>query len=168
MDQVRTDIRDSVVIWSDLSLRAAQPADVASVRDESITLLAEAVDLLGSDPLLDRERSNLIETKRAAVAGAPAAVREASEPPRDHRVLGRSMLRSGDLTAAVAAFDAELAERPGDFWSHFYLGTCYYRLRDWDSALAHFSRLRVRRRILPSASSIGGPSMTVPADPNRQ
>lgn len=130
-EQIRTDLRDAVTIWSDLSLRTAPPGDAPRARDTSLRLLRQAEDLFGSDPFLSENRNGLVAGKESDPAGGPS-------PAGSHLARGRSLLRSGKLAAAAAALNAELAERPGSFWGHFYLGTCYYRMRDWESSLTHF------------------------------
>src|SRR5207253_3089038 len=42
----------------------------------------------------------------------------------DHFLLGDEHHRRGDVSAAAAAFERVLQERPGHFWAQFYLALC--------------------------------------------
>ena len=104
-------------------------------------MLDEAETAFGPSHLLFRERQAHAEALGLTDV-AEAAARGASRlPPRtawEHCAVGRSLLASGDLARAGAAFERALALRPQDFWANFYQGVCAYRLRRFEDAVNAF------------------------------
>jgi serine/threonine protein kinase/tetratricopeptide (TPR) repeat protein len=128
-EQLRADLLDLALLWADLKRqlgpRSGSGADRGAVR----SILAEAEALLGPSVALDRERCLL------AGPVAPAA------PPLsswEHVVLGRSLLRSGELERAAEQLDQATDLRPHDFWAHFYRGVCAYRQQQYTEAVHSF------------------------------
>lgn len=133
---VRTDLLDFAVVWADLRVRLASPDERAEANREALRVLDEAVELLGPSPALDRDRRAY-----ALALGQPVSA-SAADPPRrsawEHFDFGKSCLRSGNLTLAANEFRRAIDRRPQDFWPHFYLGLCAYRLHQYDDAVHAF------------------------------
>ncbi len=132
--QLRDDLLDVALLGADLHVRLAPPTEAMTARHEALAILDEAVRDLGAGPVLARERQALASALgQASTTDVP--------PPRtaaEHYAVGRSLLRSGQLTEAAAAFARALALQPQGFWPHFYQGTCAYRLGQVRDAVEAF------------------------------
>jgi serine/threonine protein kinase/Flp pilus assembly protein TadD len=140
--QIRWDLIDLVVLWMDLRVRLAPPGPAAGAQREALRVLAEAEALLGPCHILCREQQRYAEALGFHELAGAAAHRAKHYPPQtawDHYTLGQSLLRSGELAAAVAEFDQALAQRPQDFWPQLYRGICAYRLQDYGEAVSAFN-----------------------------
>src|SRR4029079_11828835 len=74
--------------------------------------------------------------------GPPDIAHAAAQQPRtswEHCALGRSFLRSGDLSAAAEEFERAVDKQPNDLWSNFYRGVCAYKLGRHEAAGNAFS-----------------------------
>ncbi len=132
-DRIHGDLLDLVVLWADLRLRRLASAPSAEAERRAVlTVLKEAESLCGPSSVLARACRELALEE---VDGAPSAPRTAWE----HCALGRTLLASGRLEEAAAAFTAALNLQPGDFWSNFYQGVCWSRLGRSDEALRSFA-----------------------------
>jgi protein O-GlcNAc transferase len=60
-----------------------------------------------------------------ALSGAKPAT--SAPTPRERVLLGRSLLRAGELDRAAEELERAAEQRPQDFWAHFYGGVCAYR-----------------------------------------
>jgi serine/threonine protein kinase/tetratricopeptide (TPR) repeat protein len=127
-EQLRTDLLDVAVLWTDFHLRRAG-TDGAAARREALDLLTEAELLLQPGAALARELRAL---------GGKAGERE-PQTAWEHYAVGRWLLRSGDLDGAAAALGRAIALQPGDFWPWYYSGLCAYRQRRWDDAVTAFT-----------------------------
>ncbi len=126
-ETLRRDLVDVAVLWVDCRLRLAGPADIGAVRKEALAILDEAEAICGSSPVLSRQRQAL-----GGVAGAERAPRTAWE----HYMLGRWLLRAGDVAGAAQAFDRAVDMRPQDFWPWFGKGLCAHRQHRSDAVTA--------------------------------
>ncbi len=133
-DRIHGDLLDLAVLWADLRMRrlAGGPAEAEAERLATLVVLKEAEALCGASPVLTRACQELA---REEVGGAPSSPRTAWE----HCAVGRTLLGGGRLEEAAAAFTAALTLQPGDFWSNFYQGVCWYRLGRNDEALRSFA-----------------------------
>jgi serine/threonine protein kinase/tetratricopeptide (TPR) repeat protein len=134
--QIRADLLDFVLVWTDLRVQSAAPRRAEASRHEAIETLTEANALLGPSPALERDLRGY-----AAAPGSDESRESQSFTPRtawEHFSLGKSFLRSKDYPLAAAEFQAALALRPQDFWPNFYLGLCSYRLGKYDDAINAF------------------------------
>ena len=105
-------------------------------------MLDEAEASFGPSHVLFRERQAHAEAlgltdvaeaaARGAVPGAPTDGLGALTPS------GASLLASGDLARAEAAFERALALRPQDFWPNFHQGVCAFRLGRYQDAVNAF------------------------------
>jgi serine/threonine protein kinase/tetratricopeptide (TPR) repeat protein len=127
---VRTDLLDLALLWTELRLARAAPADVGTVRDDAGRVLDEAAALLGPSPALALARRRLT----GASADDPAA-----PTARDHYALGLSLYQAGDFAGADAEFCAGLRLDPRALWPQFYHGVCAYRRKDYEAAVAAFT-----------------------------
>jgi tetratricopeptide (TPR) repeat protein len=57
----------------------------------------------------------------------------------EHDAIGRTLLASGDLSAAAQELRAALQLEPAGAWPNFYYGLCAYRTGDYQAAVAAFS-----------------------------
>jgi serine/threonine protein kinase/Flp pilus assembly protein TadD len=134
VEQVRNDLLDLTILWTDLRVRLAGKGGVNAARKEALEVLARAEDLFGPSCVLYCER----RAHAAALGLAPP--RQDRAAPRtawEYYALGRAQLRAGDLEGAAAHFDRALALRPQSFWPNFYQGKCaYQRGRHEDAVLA--------------------------------
>ncbi len=133
---VRADLLDLVLIWSDARVRLASPEHADEERRRALAVLDEAESLCGPSLTLNQQRRDL---DRAV--GRPESPGRSDPPPqsaREHCDLGRSYLRTGSFQQAAAEFQRAVAIQPDDFWSNFYEGLCAYRLERFDEAAAAF------------------------------
>jgi tetratricopeptide (TPR) repeat protein len=133
-ENLRRDLLDVAVLWADCRVRLATPATADAARREALQTLHEAETLFGPGPVLSRQRQALTQPT-APPAGPEPAPRTAWE----HYALGRWLFRTGDLTAAAAAFDRAVALRPQDFWPWFGKGLCAHRRGHDAEAVTAFS-----------------------------
>lgn len=130
-ENLRRDLLDVAVLWADCQGRLAAPAQRAGARRAALQVLDEAEALFGPSAVLYRQREAL---------GQPT--HDAGPPPRtawEHYLLGRWLLRGGDLTAAAAAFERAVELRPQDFWPWFGKGLCAHYRRRTGEAVTAFS-----------------------------
>jgi serine/threonine protein kinase/Flp pilus assembly protein TadD len=123
---LRADLLDFALVWADLRVRTAPPAQADEARREALRILDEADALLGPSPALDRDRRAYASAPGSSPP--PAAPAAAPRTAWEHYHLGRSYLRSGEVALASDQFQAGLDLRPQDFWLNFYQGLCAYRL----------------------------------------
>lgn len=140
-EQVRTDLLDLAVLWTNLRLRVAAE-QTAQVRRDALEILAQAEALYGPSPVLARERQ-----VHAQALGFDALALEAGRqadalPVRtawEHYALGRTLFQAGRLEAALGAFDRALDLQPQGLWLNFQRGRCAFELKRFDEAVAAFS-----------------------------
>ncbi len=128
-ENLRRDLLDVAVRWADCQARLTAPAQRLEARRAALQVLDEAEALLGPSAVLSRQRQ--------ALAGRAD---DAGPPPRtawEHYLLGRWLLRTGDLSAAASAFERAVELRPQDFWPWFGKGLCaHYRHRAGEAVTA--------------------------------
>jgi tetratricopeptide (TPR) repeat protein len=137
----RLDLLDLGILTAHLGVRLAQPGGLTAARRRALDTLAEAEALLGSSPVLYRERAGY-----ARALGMGALADEADRladrlPPRsawEYTASGRAALASGDLARASADLDRAVAQEPGSFWPNYHRGVCRLRMGEPAEALASF------------------------------
>ena len=135
-DQVRSDLLDLSLLWTDLKRRlASQGGEAGDGPEEMVRVLAEAERLLGPSPALTREQHRPERTRETHLTPGSDHDRQA---PWEHVALGHSLLRSGDLERAAEELDRAVDLRPQDFWANFYRGACAYRLHQYADAVHSF------------------------------
>jgi serine/threonine protein kinase/Tfp pilus assembly protein PilF len=134
---VRDDLLDLAILWADLQVRLAPPADREAARRQALAILAEAEALFGPSAVLDAERR---------LHGAPARVPETrplaarrAETAWEHYALARSLVRAGELERAADAAEQAVRLRPQGLWPNFYQGLCAYRRGRYADALTAYS-----------------------------
>jgi serine/threonine protein kinase/tetratricopeptide (TPR) repeat protein len=140
-ESLRTDLLDLVVLWTELRVQLASPADVQRRRQEALQVLDEAEECLGTSAILCRERrihAEALGLTDIAAAAAACAARTAPRTAWDHYAIGRALLSHGDPAGANAAFDKAIVLAPQDFWANYYQGCCAYRLKKHADAVAAF------------------------------
>jgi serine/threonine protein kinase/Flp pilus assembly protein TadD len=130
-DQLRTDLLDLAVLWSDFRTRLATPAELPEARRGALEVLAEAERLFGPSAALTHARRGLGER----VDDPGPAPRTAWE----HYTVGRALLRDGDYAGAAAALDRAVALQPRDFWPWFWTGQCAFRQGRHHDAVTAFT-----------------------------
>jgi Flp pilus assembly protein TadD len=133
--EVRTDLLDLAIIWSDLRARQATGAATPLHRD-ALRILAEAEQLYGTSSALQWERRI---HEQALGGAAPPAPEMVPRTAWEHLVIGRSLLRSGKIAEARAELSRAAVVEPQDFWAQFYLGVAAYRQGDYPEAVQAFS-----------------------------
>jgi tetratricopeptide (TPR) repeat protein len=126
--QVRADLLDLAVFWTNLRVR--QAGGSAAARREALEVLEQAEALFGPSGVLYRERQAHTSALGLADAARAAARQAAAHPPRtawDHLALGRACYRAGDLVGAEAHFDRALDLQPQNLWAHCYKGRCAHQ-----------------------------------------
>ena len=135
-DQVRSDLLDLSLLWTDLKRRlASQGGEAGDGPEEMVRVLAEAERLLGPSPALTREQHRPERTRETHLTPGSDHDRQARV---EHVALGHSLLRSGDLERAAEELDRAVDLRPQDFWANFYRGACAYRLHQYADAVHSF------------------------------
>ena len=119
---VRTDLLDLVLIWSDARVRLVSPEHADGERRQALQVLDEAEPLCGPSLALNQQRRDL----GRALGRSESSGRSDPSPQsaREHCDLGRSYLRTGSFHQAAAEFQRAVALQPDDFWSNFYEGLC--------------------------------------------
>jgi serine/threonine protein kinase/Flp pilus assembly protein TadD len=134
--QVRTDLRDLVLLWADLRVRYAPANERDQASREAVGILTEAAALIGTSPSLERDRRAY--SRGAGPDDGSDRFDQEAHSAWEHYDLGKSYLRSGKLELAAEQFRRGLKLRPQDFWLNFYDGLCGYRLGHLDGAVNAF------------------------------
>jgi tetratricopeptide (TPR) repeat protein len=99
-------------------------------------VLAEAETLFGPGVVVAQERRRH-QQALGFVLGEPASL--AAHTAWEHYALGRSLLRSGELSGAWTELEQALALEPNGLWTNYYFGLCAYRLQRYEDAALAFS-----------------------------
>jgi eukaryotic-like serine/threonine-protein kinase len=141
-ERLRADLLDLAVVWAELRVRVATGrGSEIEARREALAILDEAEATFGPSHILYRGRQANAGALGLSEVAAAAAVGAARVPPRtawEHCAVGRSLLASGNLEEAEAAFDRAVALRPQDFWPNFHQGGCAFRLGRFADAVGAF------------------------------
>jgi tetratricopeptide (TPR) repeat protein len=141
-DQVRADLLDLAILWTNLRVRRAGGPEVDGARGEALGVLAQAESLFGPSCVLYRERLAHAEALGRADEAREAARQSAALAPRtawEHYALGRLLLRAGNLPEAAAHFDTARDLEPQSLWPHFYQGKCAFRRGRYEDAVVAFT-----------------------------
>jgi serine/threonine protein kinase/Flp pilus assembly protein TadD len=130
-EDLRRDLLDVAALWADMQVRLAAPGKATDARDAALRVLDEAEALFGPSAVLWRQRQ--------ALGQSPPAPEPAPRTAWEHYLLGRWLLRAGDLTAAAASFEQAIALRPQDFWPWFGKGACAYHRGQSAEAVSAFT-----------------------------
>ena len=140
--ELQADLLDLAILWTNLRVRLAPPAEALRAHREGLEVLAEAEALFGPSCVLCRERrTHALALGQAKVAEA-AAREEAALTPRgswEYYALGRAYLQAGDLPRAAEHLDHALELQPQGLWQNFSRGICAYRMGQFQDARAAFS-----------------------------
>jgi tetratricopeptide (TPR) repeat protein len=136
-EQAGADLLDLALLWADLRVRLGRdPAERKRARREAVRLLDEARAELGPSLALCQERAAL--TRAGGAVGVADEKGPAPGTAWEHTLVGRSLLRRGELLRARPHLEQAVAAAPGSFWGQFYLGACCFRQGDLAAALAAF------------------------------
>jgi len=131
---VETDIREQLqelaLLWTDLCVRIAPPAHEESARREARHALTDAELMFGPSPGL------------RLASGLNGAVSDPPMPPRavwEFCALGRAALAEGDHAEAARFMQAALDLDPLGFVPNFHFGVCALRQKKYDLAARAFS-----------------------------
>lgn len=128
-EMVRETLMDFVVLWLETN-----NAGMGNKEDpRGLAIIAEAEQLLGSSPILERQR-RLVQGKENDAVGI-----EQAGSAWEKVIWGRSLLRSGEWQKAASLFQKAVDARPDDFWPNYYLGICSYQMQQYQEALRWFS-----------------------------
>jgi serine/threonine protein kinase/Flp pilus assembly protein TadD len=141
-ERVHTDLIDLAVIWSDLHRQVADHRTSPELVDEGKQILAEAEQLIGGSKAVNRQRALLnggpittTQPNDKSASAKPASATAAWE----YVILGRSLLRHGDLDQAANELQKAIELRPQDPWANFYKGVCDFRRKHYSEAVQSFS-----------------------------
>ncbi len=137
--QIRTDLLDLAILWTNLRVRLAAPGEAARVRREALQVLAQAEELFGPSAVLRYERQQHAAALGLTKDGPAEALTPAPRTAWEHYALGRSFLRAGRLERAAAELGEAVRQEPGGFWPNFYRGMCAYRLEQYGDAVEAFN-----------------------------
>jgi tetratricopeptide (TPR) repeat protein len=140
--QLRADLLDLAILWTDLRVRRSPPDKIAAIRQEALDTLAEAERLLGPSVVLCQERKKhalALGMKEMAAAADRQAVTLRPTTAWEHCALGRAYFQAGDWTAAAAEMERSLELEPRALWPNFYKGTCAFHAGNYPDAVAAFS-----------------------------
>jgi eukaryotic-like serine/threonine-protein kinase len=140
--QVRDDLLEVAVLWSDLRVRLAPAGESAAARREALRTLAEAETAFGLSAALCHERRRLAEALGLAAQARAAAAAAAQTPPRtawEHYALGCSWLRAGELERAAEELERAAELEPQGLWFNFARGRCAHLRGRHQEALAAFA-----------------------------
>jgi tetratricopeptide (TPR) repeat protein len=134
-EQVRSDLIDLAILWTDLRVRQAGTGEGRWAREEALEVLAQAEALFGPSCVLEGERRAHAAALGQRAEGPALVPRTAWE----HYALGRAHLRAGEFEAAEAQLDRALALQPQALWPNFAKGQCAYRRARYDDAVVAFT-----------------------------
>jgi serine/threonine protein kinase len=140
-EQVRIDLLDLGILWSDLRVRLAAGNEVAAAHREVLEVLGEAEALFGPSCVLEVERQ-VHERALGLTQGRP---RPAPTPRTawEHYALGRALFHRGDLEDADTHLEQAIGLEPQALWPHFYKGACAYRRGRHEDAVLAFTACTV-------------------------
>jgi tetratricopeptide (TPR) repeat protein len=137
-EHLEEDLSDLAILWADLRVRLAPPAERAQAREQAITLLDQAHHLCPPNPILVWDRSRYARENLLPGAALPPILPQA-RTAWEHYALGRSLLRDGDLVRASLSFEKAVALEPSGLWPNFYLGLCAFDQARYDDAAIAFT-----------------------------
>jgi serine/threonine protein kinase/Tfp pilus assembly protein PilF len=129
--QLRTDLLDIAVLWSDLRSRLANAGDVDQERRQALAVLREAESLFG--------RSAVVVCERRALGDSVDDDAAAPRTSWEHYAMGRWLLRQGDANAAAAELERAVSLGPQSFWPWFWRGLCAYKRQQFEDAVTSFT-----------------------------
>lgn len=131
------DFLDLSIIWSDLHVRQAKGQASPTLHREALRILTEAEQLYGASAALSLERR-----RHEQALGIEKPLPADKCLPRtawEHLILGRSLMRSGQLEMARRELDRAVELDSRNFWGHFYQGIAAYQQGDARDAAQAFS-----------------------------
>jgi serine/threonine protein kinase/lipoprotein NlpI len=150
--QLRIDLLDLVVLWTDLHVMVADTAEKNRARREALLALEQAEALLPPSALLFHargEHARILGRTALASAAARRAGKLVPRTPWEHQALGLALLRSGAFAAASDEFRRVLDANPRDFWANYFDGVCSFRIDRYADAEGAF---RVCVALAPTAA----------------
>ncbi|QDV85710.1 protein kinase domain-containing protein [Stieleria magnilauensis] len=139
--QVRSDLNELAILWTNQRERLAPPGDEESTLREALTTLQEAERMTGLSAGLCGELHYVaVKLGMTNVAEQYAKKLDALQPTsaREHYSLGRVLLKSNQLKVAEEQFRIAVEISPGDFWANFYRGVAAYRQEHFREAIESF------------------------------
>jgi tetratricopeptide (TPR) repeat protein len=131
---IREDLLDVAIFWANLQERlAASLAQTHDARGQALTVLTEAEQLFGPNPVIAEEK-RLHGSTETPLTGESAE----SATPWPHYALARALLRSGKLESAAQESIRAVSIDPQGFWPNFYHGQCAYKQARYADAAAAF------------------------------
>jgi serine/threonine protein kinase/Flp pilus assembly protein TadD len=133
---VKADLLDLAILWTDLSVRLAAPDAVLRERQRAQEVLREAEELFGTSVVLTLARQeHATALGRQPSHGPVCCPRTAWE----HHALGRTLLRAGELEQAGFHLARAVELQPQNFWFHFSRGLCAQRQGQAEEAVIAFT-----------------------------
>ena len=139
---IQEDLLTLAILWGELQVRDAKPANKAAAQNAALNLLVEAEKESGINVVLladQLRRAQQLGRKDLVAELAERIDRAESQTAWDYYGLGRTFLMSGDLVNAREHFERALELEPQSFAAHFLSGVCAYRQGRGAEALSAFS-----------------------------
>jgi serine/threonine protein kinase/Tfp pilus assembly protein PilF len=146
--QLRGDLLDVAVLWTDFRVRLAPAGDVISAHRLALDTLNQAERLLGPSTVLYLARQYHCQALGQAAQAREAERRAAAFPPRtarEHYALARFHLQAGVPSSAAEELERALRLQPESFWTNFLKGQCAYQRNNFQDALLAFNACVVLR-----------------------
>jgi tetratricopeptide (TPR) repeat protein len=140
-EQVRNDLLELAILWTDLRTRLAAETEQNRVQREALAVLNRAETLFGRSCVLDCERR--VRQTALGLSASQGATELAPRTAWEQYAVGRALFRTGKLDEAGALFDLAIAQDPRSLWAHFYNGACAYRCARYDDAVLAFTACTV-------------------------
>jgi tetratricopeptide (TPR) repeat protein len=133
---VKADLLDLAILWSDLSVCLAPRDAVVRERQRALQVLQEAEELFGSSAVL-----TLARREHATALGqqpSPGPV-FCPQTPWEHHAVGRTLLRAGELEQAGFHLARAVELQPQSFWFQLSRGLCAQRQEQPEEAVMAFT-----------------------------
>jgi tetratricopeptide (TPR) repeat protein len=140
--QWQGDLLDVAIIACRLREKSASVTNKQDIFRESLAMLEQAENLLGSSGILYLERARYARALgQYATADWATSQAQAHIPTStwDHLVLGRYYLSSADVRRAMGEINRSLERDPQSLWAHYFKGLCCLRMERPIEAVGEFS-----------------------------
>ena len=147
-EQLRFDLLDLAVLWSDVRVRVAKARDIRAVHERAIEVLNEAERLFGPRCILylalqehARALGRVQEARRNEQRSTEVPARNAWE----FYALARFHFHTGRTDLAAEELEKSFDLQPSNFWTSYLKGQLACRLGNFQDAIAAFTACIVLR-----------------------
>jgi serine/threonine protein kinase/Tfp pilus assembly protein PilF len=147
-EQLRSDLLDVAVLWSDVRMRVAKTGDVRAAHEQAIQVLNEAERLFGPRSVLYLARQEYARALGRAQEARLDEQRSNEVPARnawEFYALARFHLRAGQTDLAAKELERSFDLRPNNFWTNYLKGQWACRRGKFQDAVVAFTACIVLR-----------------------